>query len=262
LKPFEEAQQAILKDLQSIDLKNEDSILELITVQKAQFIRSSKIVSTLRDKLSRLEAEKADGIIKISNQESDIESLQEQFLTTQLKMDKMEEKIKVLDQDKSKLTQEISSLRNQMDQRDSYMQKRDEQISNLMKLGTEIDLCVGEIEKLVELGQNIAAGEEPPVSTLLGLSNDLELHLRNLTFDERAYNESKGSLEFRSCSNAVGIDVSHHELVEFDPNDTEWALDRLKKIRDVRKNLGYLRDVTNDLYTDMLGGKVEGCKIQ
>lgn len=251
LKPLEEAQQAFSKDgeLAPLDLKDEHKVSEFLTLQKAQLLRSSKIISSLRDKLFQLDSDRADGLIKISNLESDVESLKDQVLSAQLKMESLTEKQKTLEDENAGLQSENTNLKQQIEQRECNLKQKDSHIHCLIELVTEIDLSVKDVENLVELGKSIALGEEPSVSTLLGFGEEFETH-----FD-------------RLCNEDNGAELSHNleiskTCLEYNPNDTEWTLDRLVKIRSVRKHLRDLRDVASDLYTDMLGGKVEGCAVQ
>jgi predicted nucleic acid-binding Zn-ribbon protein len=264
LKPLEDAQTTLLKerDLKTFNLQDENEVLELLTVQKAQILRSSKLITKLRDKIARLDGEKTEALIKISNKEADIESLQEQYLSMQLQIDKIMSKLQLTEAEKTKLSEKYRNLYEELTSRNAYLQKRDEQLTDLVKLVTEIDLCVNEVGKLVELGQSLANGQEPSVATLLGLSEDLELHMQSL--DSGVFNEDKAEdeellVDDSSSSRRI---ISSRKASTLDPSDSEWVKSRTQKVRELRKNLSHLRDIANDLYTDVLGGNVEGCKVQ
>lgn len=250
MEPLEEARLAFFNsggELSKIDLSNKEEVQETLTLHKAQLLRSSKIINSLKDKLFQLESEKADGLVKITNLESDVSSLEDQVLAVHLNIESLKEKVKGLEAEKKGLEEENADLKQQVNQREENLGERTEHINSLLKLVTEIDLSVNDVEKLVELGRSLALGEEPSVSTLLGLGEDLEMQLEQLN------NSAKDS------DNNLGIASS---CLNYDPNDPEWTLERLVKVRKIRRHLSNLRDVASDLYTDMLGGKAEGCKVQ
>lgn len=254
LKPLEDAQIAFSKDgqLSPIDLTDVHKVTEFLTLQKAQLLRSSKVISSLRDKLCQLESDRADGLIKITNLETDLSSLQDQLIVTQINLDSLTNKNKTLEDEMTELSSVNQDLKRQIQNRECSIEQRDSHIRSLIQLVTEVDLSVNDVEKLVELGRSLALGEEPSVATLLGLGEDFDSHFGSLLGKETDDNAKK----------------NHHNLAvsdscsQYDPADPEWTLDRLVKIRNVRKHVRELRDVASDLYTDMLGGKVEGCAIQ
>lgn len=282
IRPLEEAQTSILQSAEngSLNLESEKDIKEVITVQKAQILRSAKMISALRDKLTQSQSANEDLQLKISSQETEIAKLQEDLLINKLTMEKTSQKLKSTELERMSLFEDKAKLQTDLENRDKFIRERDIQFSNIIKLVTEIDLCVNDMRKLVELGESIAKGEEPPVSSLLGLSDELEMHLQSLQEENDTGQElqstdieANNSFSIHNHSNANnslvgkylasinnGSSMSYSE--EFSLKDMEWVLDRIKKIRDLRQNIALIRDQVNDVYTDMLGGKVEGCGIQ
>lgn len=280
---MEEAQAAILQSCEegSINFSNEKYITELLTVQKAQILQSSKLVTAFREKLNKCQNEKGELQDKISRQEQAIEKLEDDLQVIQLTSEKTSLKLKSLEQEKFSLLEEKSYLQDLLVDRENFIKQRDTQFGNIIRLVTEIDLCVNDVRKLVELGESIAKGEEPPVTSLLGLSDELEMHLQSLNnesggggdeydpldppisssgVNNSSFNNSSNSLVSKYLASVSNGVTSSTE--EFSLGDMEWALDRIKKIRDLRQNIGVIRDQVNDLYTDMVGGKVEGCNVQ
>ncbi|CAL8102125.1 unnamed protein product [Orchesella dallaii] len=273
IRPLEEAQTTILRRAEegSLDFQDEKNIKELITIQKAQLLRSAKLITSLREKLTQCQNEKGDLQEKLSCQGRDIEKLQEELLVIQLTMEKTTQKVKSLEQEKLSLLEEKSQLQTMLEERETFIKQRDTQFSNILRLVTEIDLCVNDVGKLVELGESIVKGEDPPVTSLLGLSDELEMHLQSLESggDEvdhlnpsHSGSFSKGESSSLVTKYLASLNHGATSCNEFSLGDMEWALDRIKKIRDMRQNIGFIRDQINDLYTEMLGGKVEGCAVQ
>lgn len=282
LQPLEEAQAAILQSCEegSINFTNEKYITELLTVQKAQILQSSKLVTAFREKLNKCQNERGELQEKISRQGQTIEKLEDDLQVIQLTSEKASQKLKSLEQEKFSLLEEKSYMQDLLLDRENFIKQRDTQFGNIIRLVTEIDLCVNDVRKLVELGESIAKGEEPPVTSLLGLSDELEMHLRSLNNEsggggdeydplDPPTNNGANNSSFNNSNNSIvskylasvsnGVTSSTEE---FSLGDMEWALDRIKKIRDLRQNIGVIRDQVNDLYTDMVGGKVEGCNVQ
>ncbi|ODN01833.1 Centrosomal protein of 85 kDa-like [Orchesella cincta] len=274
IRPLEEAQTTILRRAEegSLDFQDEKHIQELVTVQKAQLLRSAKLISSLRDKLTQCQNEKGDLQERLSCQGRDIEKLQEELLVIQLTMEKTTQKVKSLEQEKLSLLDEKSQLQTMLEERETFIKQRDSQFNNIIRLVTEIDLCVNDVGKLVELGESIVKGEDPPVTSLLGLSDELEMHLQSLDSGgyelDHSLNHSHSSSFSKGESGSLvtkylaSLNNGVSSCNEFSLGDMEWALDRIKKIRDMRQNIGFIRDQINDLYTEMLGGKVEGCAVQ
>lgn len=281
IQPLEEAQTTILQNSQagSIDLQDEKHVIELITVQKAQILRSSKLVTTLREKLNQCQNDKGELLDRLSSQTREVGKLQEELMVIQLTTEKTAQKLKSVEQEKMGLLEEKAMLQEKLQDREIFIRQRDTQFGNIIRLVTEIDLCVSDVKKLVELGEIIVNGEEPPVAALLGLSDELEMHLQSLSREPTA--ECYDSLDPSTDSgNGTSLNGSKNEnslaakylasvsnglsttAEEFSLGDMEWALDRIKKIRDLRQNIGEMRDQVNDLYTDIVGGKVEGCNVQ
>lgn len=283
IQPLEEAQTTILRNSEegSINLQDEKYIRELITVQKAQILRSAKLISSLRDKLNQSQSDKAELQEKLSCQVREVDKLQDELLVIKLTAEKTSQRLKCSEQEKLSLFEEKSQLEGILEQRENFIKQRDTQLSNIIRLVSEIDLCVNDVKKLVELSESIARGEEPPVTSLLGLSDELEMHLQSLNNETELSMEGNLNAPFLSeGSNNHSFNGSKNDnslvskyLASFNNRgpclpeevslgDMEWVLDRIKRIRDLRQNIGCIRDQVNDLYTDILGGKVEACAIQ
>jgi len=250
---LEEAQESILQS--DIDTSSDKSVQEFLTVQKAQVIRLGKVITSLKSKLCDVESEKAELVLQLSEHTTVIESLQENVLTYFRQNDTLEKQLKYSDEKLKLFEQERQTLQKRCDENDKLFQLRSQEMGNLIRLVTEINLSVQEMRKLIEFAQNICRGEDPPLDSVMGLSEiDIDFQIE----------ETLKAAKRRSTNRNKSEDLSDSDSEldsEFDV-DLEWILERLNQVRGLRKEMSDVSSRVSDLYSDMLSGSVSGCGVQ
>jgi len=158
-----------------------------------------------------------------------------------------------------------------MERKDSYLNRREEEMEYLIQLATEIDVCLNDLSKLVELGESVAHGEEPSVDTLIGIPHQLQLSLmpanrvsKNSHCNGSSTFHGDAKTKNSECDDSDDIDKcsASHVYTNIGDEDPEWILERLKNVRDMRKSIEKLRNHLIDLYTDILEGSTDTCSVQ
>jgi len=234
LQPIEEAQNSILKGIEN----DETGLLELATLQKTQLLRCAKIIKGQRRKLCDFETERAELELQLSERGSLISTLEEKVKSSQFQLENIQKQLKTSEDGKRQLETQVQSLQTRVDQSEALIGLRRNEMSNLLRLVTEVEISISEMNKLVFYCQSLSSGEEPPLDAVLGLDFEVD-------GDELSHQDESES----DC-----------DKLEFDV-DLEWILERLKLVREVRNQIRKLRSEVNEIYTDILSSGT-GCGIQ
>jgi chromosome segregation ATPase len=275
LKPLEEAQESLLNG--SLQVSGESELIGLVTVQKAQLLRCGKIMKSLRTKLCDSETERAELVLQNSEKANQISSVENNLTASMLKIDTLQKKLSQSEEKWKHFETSCGNLQSRLDEHDKLFQLRAQEMGNLIRLVTEIDLAVQEMNKLVAFAQNVSRGQEPPMDAILELSEiDIDMQIEQSMRACRRRNSSRfvksentsscvtPEDESRSKVSSSDFDSSEVDLdldSEFDV-DVEWILERLKQIRNLRKGMSELRGTVGDVYSDILSGGIQGCGVQ